>query len=151
MKAVEFMTPEELFVEASRIRQQIVTSAEKLGQVYTLLYTQVRKNPSDLTNTFVNISNAGKRFAGSVVLGAKRTEAVDRALANTKKALLEAKEQERLREEREERRRAQKEAAARAKAQRSDPYGVFTSSNEIPYDQTPDDLGSDLDALYGEE
>lgn len=153
MKPMENMTPEELFVEAGAVRKQIVSSAEKLGRIYMLMYAHVRKNPTEYSSTFVSISNAGKRFAGSVVHGAKRTEVVDRVLEATRTAIREAAEFEAQRKKRDEDRKARAEKQKKQQSERRpDVYGVFVSSNEITYDQTPiDNLGSDLDALYGEE
>lgn len=142
---------EKLFQEASRLRAKIVTAAEQLHQVCALLYTRVRRNPSDLTYPFVSISNAGRRFAGSVIQGAKRTEAVDRILLATKKAAEEAKEHK----EAQQRQEAQKKLRAeKAAAATRDVYGIFVSSNtETVIDQllASGSAVSDLNDLYGDK
>lgn len=151
MKSIDSMSPDELFAEAGRIRKQIVTSAERLHKVCDLMYNHVRRHPSELTSTFVNISNAGKRFAGSVVQGAKRTEAVDRILEVNRKTIRFAKEQEAKRRAEVEQRNEERKLK---RLSNTDVYGLFTSSNEdglIEHMITQGDVSSDLNELYGEE
>jgi len=140
-----------LFKEASKLRREMVASAEKLHRVYGLMYAKARRNPAeDATPNYVAISNAGRRFAGSVVQGAKRTEAVDRALFNTKKNAREAQERKEIQERRE---ADSSRRAAKAQTTR-DVYGLFESSDtEAVIDSllARSTVSADLNDLYGDD
>lgn len=161
---LDSMQPEALFQEASRLRKEIVSSAERLHHVCSLMYTKARRSTAnDGTGPdYVIISNAGRRFAGSVVQGAKRTEAVDRVLLKTKRVAREDQERKEVKERREA--DSSRRVAAREQAPQ-DVYGIFESSNERGFldqqllseselvDQllSKSSVEADLNDLYGDE
>ena len=141
MKPVETLSQDELVLESVRLRDQMVSIAERMQRVNSLLYSRSRRDLNDLYNAFVHVSNANKRFASAVLQGARRLEASVKFLS---------KQQERVAQERVEREKAEQDRAERDKAKkaksgesiRNDPYRVFSSPNSTT---------SDLDALYGED
>jgi hypothetical protein len=153
MKSLDSMTPDELCVEASKIRKQIVDSAERLNQVCEVMYSLVRKMPSDLTSTYINISNVTRRFAGAVVQGSKRTDAVNRALTSKRASIRMDREREERKAEVQRRKEAREIRQVITSAQ-SGYYGIFDSSNKeavIEQLTSKGDMSSDLNDLYGEE
>jgi len=153
MKPIDSMDTEELFTEAIRLRKEMVTTAEKLNQVCGALYLKVRRSPSDQSSIFVSISNANRRFAGSVTQGAKRTAAVDRILAVSKRAAQEEQERKERQEEWEKRRALARLQRETARSNR-DSYGIFGSSNQELVIEDLLESGapvSDLNDLYGDE
>lgn len=149
MKPVDSLNADELHAEAAKIRKEIVASAERLTKVCETLYTMVRRNPSDDTSAFVSIANANKRFSGSVLQGAKRTESVDRILIASRRASQEE-------QERREQLEARKKRAAleRLRREAESSRSLFSSSYEeltiegLLAAGTPE---SDLNDLYGDE
>jgi len=112
-KSPEQMTPEELCEEAARLREHISQSAEKLAGLYMLLYSNVRRRPSDdLTNAYLAVANSGKRLAGMVIQGIRRAGSFDRVLVASKQDI-----EDRLRREKEA--KARKEAAEVKKAKKA--------------------------------
>jgi hypothetical protein len=152
MKSIDAMTEDELCAEAIKIRKQIVASAERLNQVCEVMYSITRKKPSDLTATYVNISNSTRRFAGAVMQGAKRTEAVNRTL-DVKKAYVRMVKEQEARKLEATRRRESRELRQILASKRGNSYGVFESSNDdaVIEQISRGDMASDLNDLYGEE
>jgi uncharacterized protein YjcR len=152
MKFIDSMTEDELCAEATKIRNQIVASAERLSQVCEVMYSIARKKPSDLTSTYVNISNSTRRFAGTVMQGAKRTEAVNRAL-DVKKAHIQMVREQEVRKVEAMRRKESRELKQILASTRRSVYGLFESSNggKVIEQVLEGDMTSDLNDLYGDE
>jgi hypothetical protein len=152
---VKPLSEDELCVEADRLRKQIVVAAERLTHVCEALYSTSRKKPTELTSVYVNISNSTKRFAGSILQGAKRTEVVARILGAKKETLRLEREQEAKRVQIA---KARQDKAVRQvlASERKDPYGLFESSdNYVVTEQGTRNEGmglvAEINALYGEE
>jgi hypothetical protein len=151
MKQIDSMSPDELFAEAAKTRKQIVAQAEQLTRICGLMYAHARRHQTELSSTYVNISNAGRRFAGSVLQGARRTDALDRILDTNRHAIRDAHERETKRAAEEIRRKEVKLARQTAGHDR---YEIFRSSNKddsVDHMIAQSDMSSDLNDLYGVE
>jgi len=154
MKSMESTSFDELLQTANKLREEVVSKAEQLHNTYSLLYSKARRDLSEDTPHYVMISNAGRRFAGLVLQGAKRTEAVDRHLAVTMKTRREAQEREETEKQRKAQAQRSKEEARKAVAASRDVYEVFGSSNTkslIEELLAQGSVASDLNDLYGDD
>lgn len=160
-KPLDQMTPAELCETASEVRKGITASAEKLGALYALLHTKVRRSPDDMAYTYLSVASAGRRLSGVILQATRRTESLEgRALLLGRRDLVD---NERWRQEDAERK---KRAAAKRTAEKtkrdSDPlealFGIAylpTEAVEIDPEEArrfaEGEVEEDLDALYGEE
>jgi len=134
-------TPEELCVEARRLRGVIASAAEQLHHLYSLLYHQARRSKAtETTYAYINVANSGRRLAGAVLQGIRRASAFDRALEV-------ARQETQDRESREE--KASREAA-RGKRDLSGSKGA-TIRQMLQDTQDDAALSNDLDSLFGQE
>lgn len=142
MKDRSNLSLEELAKEATTQRATLEKAAEGLVGLYEELYRRTRRQPSDdLTAQYINLSNAGRRFAASVIQGLKRTAVFDRNLQQALVASAEAKQLEEEREVKEKQRLAlvaSRQAREKAARERSIFYVPGGASEE------------DLIDLYGE-
>lgn len=147
-KPVDQMAPDELCREASKMRDHIATAAERLGEIYSVLYTTVRQRrtaASELSTgevyAYTSVANAGKRLAGIVIQAVKRTSYVDKLVDNAK-ADAEQAERDRVQQEQEVQRSvAVKEAADRR--EKDFRARLFGFDPQVTQD--------DLIELYGED
>lgn len=145
-KPLDQMSPEELCEEASRLRTAISKSAERLGDLYGMLYSSVRRGSHVSTGevyAYISVANAGKRLAGMIVQAVRRTNGVDKVLV-TARADAEEAERQRLQKEREEKDREDREKR-RLTAEKVD-----REFKERLFGYDPQVTQDDLIELYGE-
>lgn len=141
------MSPEELCTEAAHLREAIASSAEKLGDVYGVLYSSVsrRTSSSIMTNgeayAYRSVANAGKRLAGMVLQAVKRTSYVDRLVQTAKAEAEEAAREQKRKEAEAERSQASKQETERRERE----------FRERLFGYDPQVTQDDLIELYGED
>lgn len=146
-KPLDQMGPEELCREASRLREHIGASAERLGQIYGVLYSAVsrRTSSSEMTTgevyAYRSVANAGKRLAGMVQQAVKRTSYVDRLVQAAKADAEEAEREKKRKEAEQERTAATRDAAGKREA----------AFRERLFGYDPQVTQEDLIELYGED
>jgi hypothetical protein len=148
MKSTESLSVDELVAEANRLRVSLSETAEQLQGICDVLSTKVRRQGSGVlpsAYSYLNFANAGRRFAGAVVQGVRRTASFDRMLATAKADEAEAEAREAKKKEESDKReqRKQKEEAARRadEERRARLFG----------DGADGDTEEALIALYGED
>ena len=75
------MTPEEIILEISGLRDEIEAKGVRIYTLAQTLYQRVRRAPADDTTAiYMTYANAWTRFAGMVSQGAVRTASISRVL-----------------------------------------------------------------------
>lgn len=158
-KPLEQMTPDELCRTAKELREKLASSAEQLQAVYTALYSKVRRQKADdLTPSFLAVANAGRRFTGVVITGARRTAGVDKTLVSARQYMEDRIQREADAKLAKETREVKKQAALNAIAlTHEEMFGFdtdYTTSIRSPQDPESEKVTptpEDFDDLYGEE
>lgn len=146
-KPLDQMSVEELCVEASSLRTDLERTSSRLGTVYDVLHTTLRRtkeaNQED-TRAYITLANSGRRLVGMVTQSLRRAIAVDRAVITAKMNAEEA-----------ERRRVEKKAREEEKRRR---YQVKQTREQADIDfrarlfgTDPVTTQDDLIELYGED
>jgi hypothetical protein len=90
VKTLDQMTPDELMLEASKLRVSISASAIRLMAIYDLLHRNVRRRSSDdMTSAYLSVANVGRRLSGMILQGVRRASSMDKVVVATRSTLEE--------------------------------------------------------------
>jgi hypothetical protein len=147
------LTPEELCQEAISLREELESSVEYLNEIYTTLYTKVRRGqPTEESYTYISVASTGKRLSNVLSQAISRSFSVTGSLlTRSNREALERQEEV----ERKKRRLERKKAPKPVQDPLESLYGVApTASTDIDfigrYKRLAPDLGSSFKELYGE-
>jgi hypothetical protein len=147
------LTPEELCQEANLLRRELETSVEYLNEIYTALYTKVRRSEvTELTLAYTSVASTGKRLSNVL------SQSIGRSFTVTGGLLARANKEVVYRQEELDRKK-QRIEKKKAPKPTQDPFEALfgvSSSRSSNIDSigrqlgTPSDLGSSLKDLYGD-